>query len=83
MAKKEKEEKKTKRYTVALPVTGIVYVTVEADDGDEAIETAICEGDWDVGDIDQLEACRSIVTGNVFHGVMNDAEITDEEEIEA
>lgn len=61
-----------KTWNVAVPITGVVYVTVEAADEESAIEAALDKaGD---NEIEEWEAHRRIVGGNVFYGTLNEAE---------
>lgn len=61
-----------KMYSVVIPITGILEVTVEAEDEEAAIEKAL-EADVSNDNILEWETCRKIVTGNVFHGHTNEA----------
>lgn len=64
----------SKTYGVTLPVTGIIYVEVEAESEKEAIEKALsAEGcEWPKTP-DEWEAHSQIVRGNVFSGMQNNA----------
>lgn len=68
-----------KTYSVTLPITGYLVTEVEAESEDEAIKVAL-ESDLEADMIESWEACKAVVTGNVFHGQMNEAEATPEEE---
>lgn len=70
------EEKKM--WGVRVPITGYVYVSVEARDAREAIEAALCK-DVTVAHIEEWEMHRDVVTGNVFHGVIARADAEPEE----
>lgn len=63
----------TKRYGVTLPITGTVYVEVEADSEEAAIEAALNSDDLTGDAIESWEATDRIVKGNVFYGVQNEA----------
>jgi len=68
------KEKKIRTYSVAIPITGICYVDVEASSEEEAIDLAF-EHDLE---IEQWEAHRHVIRGNVFYGMQ--AEATAEEQ---
>lgn len=53
-----------KTYGVTLPVAGSIYIEVEADNEDDAIEKALCE-DMRTSDINEWEAFKDLVRGNV------------------
>lgn len=61
-----------KTYSVTIPITGIIYVEVEADSRKEAIEKAM-DLDFQSKDIEEWETHKQIVQGNVFYGVRNEA----------
>lgn len=65
-------------YNVTLPITGIICTTVEANSEEEAIEKAL-NSELSTDDIQEWNAHKQIVQGNVFHGVCNDAEASQEE----
>ena len=65
-------------YRITMPITGYVYKEVEADNEDEALAKFYSE-DIISDDIEEWDTVEHIVTGNVFHGCINDVEI---EEIE-
>jgi len=60
-------------YNVMLPITGKLYVEVEADDEDDAIQKAL-NADFTIENVEELEAHDMICQGNVFYGMANDAE---------
>ena len=66
-----------KRWAVTLPITGTIYVEVEAETEKEAINAALVS-DYDSDEM-QWEVHRHVVRGNVFYGMQCDAEA---EEIE-
>lgn len=72
----KKRVKKT--WNVTVPISGRVFVTVEAADEESAIEAALEA----VGDVDQRnvewEAHRRIVSGNCFHGMQNEIDVEEE-----
>lgn len=62
-----------KKWGVRLPVSGYVYVEVEAADEDAAIEAAF-DAAFDARDIEEWEVHRDIVQGNVCSAVLWSAE---------
>lgn len=62
-----------KTYLVRLPITGSVDVEIEADNEDAAIEAAL-NSEISIDDITEWDVCKQIVTGNVFWGIINEAE---------
>lgn len=67
-------------YNITLPLTGIIYKTVEADSEEEAIRLAMEESTLD--DIEEWDTHRKIVSGNIFYGVLNEMEIEKEDDEE-
>ncbi len=63
---------KLKTFAVTIPITGIAHLEIEAEDEDSAIELAIDKVTLD--DVDEWEATKQIVKGNVFYGHTNEAE---------
>lgn len=62
-----------KQFTVRIPITGYVEVSVDADDIDAAIDKA-----FDVATIDNIEEWdlhRTVTEGNVCHVMLNEVEI--------
>ena len=62
-----------KQFTVRIPITGYVEVSVDADDIDAAIDKA-----FDVATIDNIEEWdlhRTVTEGNVCHAMLNKIEI--------
>ena len=66
-----------KQFGVTLPLTGYIYLEVEAEDEQDAIEKAMSSDQVKIDNIEEWEACRQIVEGNVFHGLRNTAEAED------
>jgi len=62
------------RYEVTLPVHGYIVVEVEADNEKAAIKTAACF-DWNVEDVQELNAYTRIVEGNVVYVTPYHAEV--------
>lgn len=56
-----------KTYEVTLPITGIAYLTIEADSEDEAIEAAMSA--VTVENLETWEAVRDITRGNVCYAM--------------
>lgn len=67
-----------KTYNITLPITGIIYKTVEAESEEKAIALAIDESTID--DIEEWEVHRKIVGGNIFYGLQNEMEIEVEDD---
>ena len=65
------------KYGVSLPFTGYVYVEVEAENKEEALNTAWERATFD--DMVEWEFTEHICRGNVLDAVLNDYEI---EEVE-
>lgn len=66
-------------YEVALPITGYIVVTVESDtplEEEEAVWSAM-NGDLSIDNIEEWDVHNRIVSGNVFHGIRNEAEVVD------
>lgn len=68
---KDPRKPETKRWGVTLPITGTIYVEVEAEDAKAAIEAAL-DAEPDDSEL-QWETHRHIVRGNVFCGMQNEA----------
>lgn len=73
-----------KRYDVTLPVVGQVVVTVEAEDEESAIEAALGLDPFPINadgvngaEIIELNTVRRVVTSNVLHAPLNEAEATE------
>lgn len=60
-------------YNVCIPITGVVWVTVEADSEDEAIELAMDSPDLTVDNIEEWETHKRICDGNVLYAQVNEA----------
>jgi nicotinate-nucleotide pyrophosphorylase len=63
-----------KTYGVSLPISGTVYIEVEAEDEDDAIEKALISDQCVLDNIETWEAHRQITQGNFFYGTRNEAE---------
>lgn len=55
-----------KTYSVAIPITGVIYTEVQAEDEEAAIDLAM-ETTFTLDDIDEWELHRRVVEGNVCH----------------
>lgn len=70
-----------KTWSVCIPVTGVIYLDVQADSERDAIQAAL-NSDELPETPDEWEICEQIVTGNVFRGHTNkaSAELVDDGE---
>ena len=68
-----------KKYNVYVPICGYVYLEVEAEDEQEAIDKAF-ENGCSTDDIVEFDMYEHIVQGNVFYGAMNDVDVIPENE---
>ena len=64
----------SKNYDVALPITGVIVVTVEADSEEDAIEKALGSDQLETENIESWEAHEIICQGNVLYAEQNEAE---------
>lgn len=62
-----------KEYNVCLPITGKIWVTVEAESEKDAIEQAFESEELTTENIEEWEPHRRICSGNVLHASMNEA----------
>ena len=60
------------QYEVTLPITGIMFLTVEAESEEDAISKA--QDEAVLSCLEEWESHEHIVQGNVFYGVKNEAE---------
>lgn len=67
------DTEKKKTFTVAVPITGIIRVTVEAADEDAALEQAMSSDELKLDNCEEWSAHEQIVKGNVFYGDLNRA----------
>jgi hypothetical protein len=65
-----------KTWEVTLPVSGLVYTTVEAESEEEAIEKAL-NGDYTLEDIQEWSTHEKIVQGNICYAIQWQAEATE------
>jgi hypothetical protein len=63
-----------KTYSVAVPISGVIYVEVEAEDEKDAIEKALDSDQLTQDNLERWEAHRHIVQGNVCYAVQWEAE---------
>lgn len=61
-----------KTWSVELPISGKLILEVEANTKAEAIDKAL-EGDYSENDIEEWSAEKYLVRGNVFYGVLSEA----------
>jgi hypothetical protein len=59
-------------YTVMLPISGKLFVEVEADSEDAAIEAAM-QSTLTLDLVEEWEAHREVLRGNVFYGIAREA----------
>lgn len=71
-----------KMYTVALPVSGVIYVEVKAEDEESAIDAALQSDQITHDRLEEWEVHRHIVRGNVCSALQWSAEVTNVREIE-
>jgi hypothetical protein len=62
-----------KTYNVCLPLTGTIWVTVEAESEEAAIEAALCSEDAKTENIEEWQTHRQICKGNVLYADTNEA----------
>lgn len=62
-----------KEFTIMIPMTGYVEVTVQADDEDSAIDKAFELATLE--DVAEWDLHRNITQGNVSHALKNEIEI--------
>lgn len=55
-------------YEVTLPISGYVYLTVEAESEDQAIRKALSE-EVRPSEIEEWSTLEAVVTGNVWYGI--------------
>lgn len=61
-----------KNYQVTVPITGIAFISVQAESEQEAIQKAM--DNVTINEVESWEAHEHIVKGNVFYGVQNEVE---------
>lgn len=60
-----------KVWAVEVPITGKAYLEIQATSEEEAIAAAVERVVYE--DISEWEALRHVVRGNVFYGILNEA----------
>ena len=60
------------KYGVELPIAGYIYLEVEADNKEDAIEKALLT-QWQDEDIMELDSYKRLASGNVMHVSHSDA----------
>lgn len=63
-----------KVFGISKPITGILYKEIEAKSEKEAMD-AFHKGDLTIDDVIEWEMHETIVQGNVFYGMLNQAEV--------
>lgn len=77
-------KKELKNFNVAVPFTGVIYVSVAAENEEAAIKKCFDGSDEDVNEqidlknVEEWSAHQIIAEGNVFHGVCNEANAEEE-----
>ena len=64
-----------KNYEVMIPVTGYIYVDVEAENEDEAVDMAMQSDDISLDNIAEWEVHRHVIQGNVCYALLNSVEV--------
>ena len=65
-----------KEFTVTLPISGYVVVSVEAENEEKAVNEAIATASFN--EIEEWECHRHVVKGNIFYGIRNDYEVLED-----
>lgn len=60
------------KFGVTLPITGQIYLEVEAENDKAAIDAALSQGGT-FDDVLEWETLRVVCEGNVYHGMLNRA----------
>ncbi len=60
-------------FDVCIPITGTIWVTVEAENEEDAIEKAFMSDDLKLQNIEEWECHKEICSGNVLHASQNEA----------
>lgn len=68
------------KYTVEVPIVALCVVKVKADNEEDAIDKALESEDLKIDNIEEWEALRKIVEGNVVHTYNNEAEVMNVED---
>lgn len=66
-----------KKWSVAVPISGVIHVEVEAEAEEEAMEAAFNSEDLTLDNIEEWEAHRKIVQGNVCYALQWEIEVTE------
>ena len=62
-----------KEFEVCIPITGVIWVTVEAENEKDAIKAAFESEELTLDHVEEWEAHEAICTGNVLHASQNEA----------
>lgn len=65
-----------KTYSVAVPISGVIHVEVEADSKEEAIDKALESEQLTLENIDEWTPHRHLVQGNVCYATQRQANAT-------
>lgn len=60
-----------KTYTVGIPITGVIYLTLEAEDEQDAIAKAMESDDLTLDNLEEWEPHEVIAKGNVCYASTN------------
>jgi len=71
------ENTEKKLYLISMPITGIMYMEVEADSQEKALEEF--HENVTIDNLVEWECTDKIVGGNVFYGMQNELNIEEEE----
>ncbi len=67
------DDKMKKTYDVCVPFTGTIWVTVEADSPEEAINEAFNSEQLNLDNVHEWQAHVEICSGNMLHASQNEA----------
>lgn len=63
-----------KKYGVSVPISGYVYIEVEAENEEEALDKVFAQG-FEDDDIQELEMYEKLIEGNICHTHHTDTDI--------
>ena len=64
-------------YTVAVPMTGVIYVQVQAESEEEALGKALDSEQLTLENLEEWEAHKQITRGNVLYAIQNEIEVVE------
>lgn len=70
----KKAASKLRTYSVAIPITGVVYTEVDAENKEDAIRKALESEDVSLDNVEDWSSHKHVVQGNVFYGKLAQAE---------